>query len=65
MQLREYIRGIANWTRGYHCWQFEGGRYFGDKGLEVQRSRQVRMLPKVKVDRTLKREKVVVQFIEL
>ncbi|KAJ7274930.1 isoprenoid synthase domain-containing protein [Mycena rebaudengoi] len=65
MYVQEYVLGIANWARGYHCWQFEGGRYLGDKGLEVQRSRQVRMLPKVKVDRTLKRENVVVQLVDL
>jgi hypothetical protein len=65
MYAREYVLGIATWARGYHCWQFEGGRYLGDKGLEVQRSRQVRMLPKVKVDHTLKKENVVVQLVDL
>ena len=45
-QLQEYIDLLSNWPRGNYCWNFEGGRYFGSKGLEYQRTRLVPKLPK-------------------
>ncbi|KAF7339113.1 Terpene cyclase [Mycena venus] len=64
-QLGQYLYAIAIWPRGADCWNFEGGRYFGSKGLEIQKTRCVPMLPKVDVDSTLKRENVRVLLVEL
>jgi hypothetical protein len=30
---------LGNWIRGNCTWNFEGRRYFGDKGLSVQQKR--------------------------
>ncbi|KZT12302.1 terpenoid synthase [Laetiporus sulphureus 93-53] len=46
-ELGKYIIGMATWARGNVCWSFEGGRYFGDKGLEVQRTHYVPLLRKI------------------
>ena len=43
-----YINGLAQWVRGYDDWAFESGRYFGNKGLEVQKTRIVSLLPSSK-----------------
>ena len=40
-----YINGIAQWVRGNDDWTFESGRYFGDKGLEIQKTRIMSLLP--------------------
>ncbi|KAF8886565.1 hypothetical protein BD779DRAFT_1441584, partial [Infundibulicybe gibba] len=45
-QVAEYVRGIGNWVRANECWSFEGERYFGTAGPQVQRNRAVRLLPK-------------------
>ncbi|KAJ7110784.1 isoprenoid synthase domain-containing protein [Mycena crocata] len=64
-QLREYIEHLANWPRCNDCWNFESGRYFGNKGWEIKKTRYVPLLPKAELDRTLKRENVVVPLVEL
>ncbi|OCB85493.1 terpenoid synthase [Sanghuangporus baumii] len=66
-QVRQYLHGLANWARGNHCWSFEGGRYFGDKGLGYQKSRVIPLLPKdipFRNDTSCRRENVVVPLIE-
>jgi hypothetical protein len=63
--LEEYIFNLANWPRASDSWNFESGRYFGNKGLEIQETRYVPLLPKVKSDPTLKREQVVVPLVDL
>ncbi|KAI0290408.1 terpenoid synthase [Multifurca ochricompacta] len=45
-QLAQYVDGIGNWVRANYQWSFEGERYFGKKGLEIQRTRLVTLLPK-------------------
>ena len=47
IQVQQYLNGIACWPQGNYCWSFESGRYFGNKGLEYQRTRLVPLLPKV------------------
>ena len=47
MALKEYVHLLGNWTRGHATWNFEGRRYFGDKGLEVRQKRVVPRVPKV------------------
>ncbi|KAJ7186375.1 isoprenoid synthase domain-containing protein [Mycena filopes] len=64
-QLREYLSVLGNWPRASACWTFECGRYFGDKAGEVEKSRQVVLLPKRTIDGTLRKENVVVQSVEL
>ncbi|KZT01823.1 terpenoid synthase [Laetiporus sulphureus 93-53] len=64
-QVDEYVLGLANWLRANDCWSFESGRYFGNKGLEVQKTRYVPVLPKVKQKSSLHREQVVVPLVDL
>ncbi|KAI0066268.1 terpenoid synthase [Artomyces pyxidatus] len=45
--LARYVEGLAHWIRGSDCWSFEGKRYFGDKGPEIQKHRIVDLLPRV------------------
>ncbi|KAG2346537.1 terpenoid synthase [Suillus weaverae] len=45
--LVKYFDGIATWARANHCWSYEGQRYFGTRGTEIQRNRLVPLLPKV------------------
>ena len=45
--LDEYVNLLGNWTRGNCTWNFEGRRYFGDKGLEIQRTRWIPLITKV------------------
>ncbi|KAK7021884.1 hypothetical protein VNI00_017173 [Paramarasmius palmivorus] len=42
-----YVEGLGNWVRANDCWCFESHRYFGPKGLEIQKSRIVTLLPRV------------------
>ena len=51
--LNEYVDLLGNWTRGNYTWNFEGRRYFGDIGVEVQRTRWVPLMPKVVVDESI------------
>ena len=64
--LERFVQAMAMWIRGNDSWNFEGGRYFGSKGLEIQQTRVVPFMPKV-VDRhdALRRENVVIPLIEL
>jgi Delta6-protoilludene synthase len=40
-RLKTYIDGLGYWVRGNDCWSFEGQRYFGAHGPEIQKSRWV------------------------
>jgi len=44
-RINIYINGIAQWVRGNDDWTFESGRYFGNKGLEIQKTRITSLLP--------------------
>ncbi|KAG2040513.1 isoprenoid synthase domain-containing protein [Suillus americanus] len=46
--VKEYLDGIAIWPRASTCWSYEGQRYFGTRGLEIQQTRLVPLLPKAK-----------------
>ncbi|EJD05130.1 terpenoid synthase [Fomitiporia mediterranea MF3/22] len=66
-QIQLYLDGVGHFIRASDCWHFEAGRYFGDKGLEIQKSRRVPLLPKIippRNDETLRRENIVVALIE-
>ncbi|KAJ7474169.1 terpenoid synthase [Mycena latifolia] len=45
-EVRTYADGLGNWVRANDAWSFESQRYFGTQGLEIQRMRTVKMLPK-------------------
>ncbi|KAJ7183749.1 isoprenoid synthase domain-containing protein [Mycena filopes] len=64
-QLHQYLSALGHWPRGHACWSFECGRYFGGKAGEVEKSREVVLLPKSTIDRTLRKGNVVVQLVEL
>lgn len=40
-KVNAYIDGLGRIVRGYDCWSFETKRYYGDRGLDVQKSRWV------------------------
>jgi hypothetical protein len=67
-QVQEYLDGIGNWIRGVDCWDFECGRYFGAKGREYQRTREVKLLPKAKsayiTNKSAKKHDVVIPLVE-
>ncbi|KAJ3511062.1 hypothetical protein NLJ89_g4326 [Agrocybe chaxingu] len=44
-RVKVYVNGLAQWVRGNDDWTFESGRYFGDKGAEVQKTRVMSLLP--------------------
>jgi len=44
-----YVERLAYWIRGHDCWSLESGRYFGSKGLEIQKHRLVMLLPRVEL----------------
>jgi len=54
--ISDYIFHMGCWVQGNACWGFEGGRYFGNKGLDVQRDGWVELFPKVTAYPELDRE---------
>lgn len=45
-QVRRYVHGLGCWIRGNDAWSFESERYFGKAGVEIQKHRIIRMLPR-------------------
>ncbi|KAJ7910913.1 terpenoid synthase [Mycena leptocephala] len=41
LQVERYIHGLGLWICGHDEWGFHSRRYFGDEGLEIQKSRIV------------------------
>jgi len=50
-QVRFCVDGLARWIRGSDDWHFEGEHHFGKMGPEIQRTREVLMLPHVDADK--------------
>jgi len=46
-QGRQHVDGLAQWVRGNDDWSFESQRFFGTQGGEIQKTKEVRMLPRV------------------
>jgi len=44
-RVKIYTGGLGQWVRGNDDWTFESGRYFGDKGSHVRRTRLMTLLP--------------------
>ncbi|CDO77211.1 hypothetical protein BN946_scf184747.g24 [Trametes cinnabarina] len=63
-QVQEYLQLIANWPRCLDSWSFESKRYFGELGLEIQKTRMVPLLPRRKPDLARRGEDVRVHLIE-
>src|SRR5882762_11099747 len=63
-QVQQYIDRIANVPRGHYCWNFEGGRFFGKKGPEIQKSRQMPLIPKVPQHASHRRENIVLPHMD-
>ena len=49
LKVNTYVERLACFIRGIDCWAFESERYFGTKGLDVQKKRVVNLLSKAKV----------------
>ena len=54
--VSEYIFHMGCWVQANVCWSFETGRFFGNKGLDVQRDGWVELYPKVNTYPELDRE---------
>ncbi|KAF8205865.1 terpenoid synthase [Mycena galopus ATCC 62051] len=67
LQVQDYLSFLANWPRAQDCWNFESARYFGRKGLKIQATRRVPLLPKLEIHTNprLRREGVAVPLVEL
>ena len=63
-QVAMYVAQLAVWPRGNACWCFESGRYFGSKGLGVQKTRQVKLLPKRRQATDLHRENAEIVIVD-
>ncbi|KAI6120872.1 terpenoid synthase [Pisolithus croceorrhizus] len=59
-QIKEYLNGIANWARANYCWSYEGQRYFGNRGGEIEKTRLVPLLSKARRDPKMREKDVVV-----
>ena len=44
--IARYVDGLAMWVRGNDSWSFEGLRYFGPEGIDIQVHRSVTLLSK-------------------
>ena len=53
--VSNYIFHMGCWVQGVMCWDFETGRFFGNKGLDAQRD-GFELFPKVKTYAELDRE---------
>jgi Delta6-protoilludene synthase len=45
--VKDLIERLGFWIRGHDCWSFESERYFGTGGAEIQKVREMNILPKV------------------
>ena len=46
-EVNKYVERMCLWIRGHDSWSFESERYFGTKGMEIQRLRMMSLLPTV------------------
>ena len=64
-QIQQYIYGLAHWPRANDCWSFESARYFGSKGLDIQKTRLVPLLPKlISSDGSLHKGDVIIPLVD-
>jgi len=48
LDIRTLIHGMAQCVSGVLHWSYETNRYFGSHGLDIKRTRQLKLLPKRK-----------------
>ncbi|KAI5995364.1 terpenoid synthase [Pisolithus marmoratus] len=65
IQIKEYLNGIANWVRANYCWSYESQRYFGSRGMEIEKTRLVPLLSKASRDPKLREQDIVVADLQL
>jgi len=46
LDVQRLVDGMAWWGSAIVWWSYESGRYFGDQGAELLRTRKMRLLPK-------------------
>ncbi|KIM36702.1 hypothetical protein M413DRAFT_77956, partial [Hebeloma cylindrosporum] len=44
-KAKAYLDGLAQWIRGNDSWSFETTRYFGQEGLNIQKTRVMKIPP--------------------
>ena len=44
-EVNNFVERMCLWIRGHDSWSFESERYFGTKGMEIQRLRIMPLLP--------------------
>jgi hypothetical protein len=53
LDVQKLVNGMAQCVSGVFHWSYESQRYFGKRGMDIKRSRIVRLLPKVHENRRL------------
>lgn len=48
--IQRLVDGMAQCVSGVFHWSYETQRYFGKRGLDIKRSRKLRLLPRVKMN---------------
>jgi hypothetical protein len=46
-EVNNFVERMCIWIRGHDSWSFESERYFGTKGMEIQRLRMMPLLSSV------------------
>lgn len=46
LDVQSYVNGMAQWVGANVQWSYESERYFGKRGLEIQKARTLLLLPK-------------------
>ncbi|THU78335.1 terpenoid synthase [Dendrothele bispora CBS 962.96] len=54
-----YVDGLGNWVCANDSWSFESWRYFRGKGLEIEKTRSVELMPQEKATITPKSDQTV------
>lgn len=49
LDIQKLVDGMAQCVSGVMHWSYESQRYFDQRDMEIKRSRQVRLLPKVEM----------------
>ncbi|KAB5518870.1 terpenoid synthase [Coniochaeta sp. 2T2.1] len=49
LEFQSYVDGLGNWPRANDQWSYESARYFGNRGLEIMKTRTLHLLPKAEV----------------
>ncbi|KAK4074993.1 uncharacterized protein Triagg1_4657 [Trichoderma aggressivum f. europaeum] len=53
LEIQTLVDGMAQCVSGVFHWSYESQRYFGKRGMEIKRTRQLRLLPKTRTNDTI------------